>query len=345
MAGGSGTRFWPASRKQHPKQFLSIGSEQSLLDQTVRRVMSVVPPERLWIVTGAVHAEHAHAAVPEIPSTNILVEPVGRNTAACIAWATAVIQDGDPEAVLAVLPADHFIGDREGFAAQLEAGFEAAGRGQIVLFGIVPTEPHTGYGYIQQGEAEADSQGRAVHKVKRFVEKPDAKTAMGYLESGDYLWNSGMFLFPAAKMAAELRTHLPELADGIDRLMSAPSSLADIYPRLPAVSIDVGVMERSAHTAVMPASFAWSDVGSWDAASTVYPADEAGNVCLGDTLLHEVGGSMVDARAGRLVALVGVEELIVVDSPDALLVVRRGHSQDVKAVVEALKAAGRDDLL
>lgn len=345
MAGGSGTRFWPASRQHHPKQFLNIGSDQSLIGQTVARVMSVVPPEQLWIVTGAAHAAHAHDAVPDIPPTNILVEPVGRNTAACIAWANAVILDRDPEAVLAVLPADHYIAEPEAFAAQLEAGFAAAARGRILLFGIVPTEPHTGYGYIQRGAPEPECEGRAVSAVRRFVEKPDQATALGYLKSGDYLWNSGMFMFPAGLMDQELRTHLPELAAGIDALMAAPPRLEELYPTLPAVSIDVGVMERSAACAVMPASFAWSDVGSWDAAAEVYAADDAGNVQLGDALLHDVRGCMVDARADRLVALVGVEGLIVVDSPDALLVVQRGRSQDVKAVVETLKRADRGPLL
>lgn len=344
MAGGSGTRFWPASRKRRPKQFLNIGGEQSLLRQTVDRVTALVPPDCIYVVTGEVHAQHAREDLPELPADNVLVEPTGRNTAPCIAWATQVILHKDAEARIAVLPADHYIRDAADFRAHLAAAFEAAAD-KIVLFGMVPDRPETGYGYIQRGGLESTVQGQGVHGVQRFVEKPDHDTALTYLEAGDYLWNSGMFVFSARVMDEDLRTHLPKMHQAVEALTADPSQLGALYPTLQSVSIDVGVMEKSSRICVMPATFTWNDVGSWQAAKEVYAADADNNVCLGDAFLHGVKHSYVDARTGRFVAVIGLDDVVVVDSEDAVLVVRRDRSQDVKAVVEALKARGRDSLL
>lgn len=344
MAGGSGTRFWPASRAAHPKQFLKIGSDRSLLEQTVDRVMATVGPAQVWVVTGAVHADHARAACPSLPPGNVLVEPTGRNTAACIGWATHVILEQDQEAQIAVLPADHYLADVPAFLRHLDAAFTAAER-QIILFGIVPTRPETGYGYIQRGERKGEAQGLSVHAVQRFVEKPDQATALQYLAAGDYLWNSGMFVFPAQVMKEEIAAHLPELHRGLLELIRQPGQIGAIYPQLPSISIDYGVMEKSSRCQVMPAAFAWSDVGSWDAAMEVYPADPRGNVTLGDAVAQDVARSYVDARSGRFVAVVGLEDVIVVDSEDAVLVMRRGRSQDVKQIVDLLKQRGKKELL
>lgn len=344
MAGGSGTRFWPASRKSRPKQFLAIGSERSLLAETAARLEGVVEPEHLYVVTGAAHAEHASADLPRVPSENILVEPSGRNTAPCIGWATRHILAKDPDARIAVLPADHYIRDTAGFAAYLEGAFSAA-EDRIVLFGMIPDRPETGFGYIQKGDETGTANERPVHDVSRFVEKPDVDTAKAYLASGDYLWNAGMFVFPARLMDEEIRTHVPELAAGLDRLMATPDAIGAIYPTLPSAPIDTAVMERSSRTSVMPAEFGWSDVGSWDAARDVYPADEDDNVALGDTLLDGTKRSYVDARAGRLVAVVGLEDIVVVDTPDAVLVMKRGESQAVKTIVARLTKSEREDLL
>ena len=345
MAGGSGTRFWPASRGKFPKQFLKIGSEQPMLRQTVDRVLADVPPENVWVVTGAHHAEHAQAMLPDLPAPNVLVEPAARNTAPCIAWAAATIQARQPDARVAVLPADHHIGDVPRFRAYLAAAFNAADE-HIVLFGIIPDRPETGYGYIQRGpQADTIDPARPIHEVLRFVEKPNAETAQTYLASGDYLWNSGMFVFPAALMLAEIEAYLPELASGIQTCVRDPATVASVYPELPSISIDYGVMERSGRTRVIPSQFAWSDVGSWDSAMEIYPSDAEGNVVLGDATLVDVEGSLVQAEAGRKVAVVGLSDIMVVDTPDALLIVRRGHAQSVKKVVEALKKDGRSDLL
>lgn len=345
MAGGSGTRFWPASRKAHPKQFLALGAAQSLLRQTAERVVgAVVDWDHLVVVTGAGHAEHARAELPELPPENLLVEPVGRNTAPCIGYATWRLRQRDPSARLAVLPADHFISDPGSFREHLEAALEAA-TSRLVLLGLVPTRPETGYGYIQTGDPVTEARGMTVRGVRRFVEKPSRDTAEAYLREGDYLWNGGMFVFPIEVMEREIRTHLPELARGLDALAAEPEALDRLYPGLPSVSIDYGVMEKASGVTVLPASFPWSDVGSWDAARALEAPTPEAVVAKGDALLVDSAGVFVDARAGRFVALVGVRDLIVVDTKDALLVVERGRSQDVKKVVEALEKARREELL
>lgn len=344
MAGGSGTRFWPKSRVARPKQFLTLGGSSSLLRQTADRVLAHAPRERVFIVTAQAHADHAHADVPELPAENLLVEPEGRNTAPCIGWATAEILARDPSAQIAVLPSDHYIADPASFSAHLDAAFEAASD-RIVLFGIVPTHPETGYGYIRSGARAGEARGFAVLEVERFVEKPSRETAIRYLAERVYLWNSGMFVFPGALMMAELQRFLPELSAGLDELLTHPDARAELYPRLPSISIDYAVMEKTRRIAVLPASFGWSDVGSWDAAMAIHDADERGNVALGDALLVGTERCMVDARADRLVALVGVEDVVVVDTSDAVLVIKRGESQNVKHVVEALKASRRTKLL
>lgn len=340
MAGGSGTRFWPKSRAHHPKQFLAIGSEKSLLRETVDRVAGEVGSENVYVVTGAAHAQHATSSLPELPRSHVLIEPEGRNTAPCIGWATRTILARDPGARIAVLPADHYIGDVPGFNAHLNAAFDAAAD-RIVLFGIVPTHPETGYGYILRGDVIAPN----LHKVGRFVEKPNRATAEQYLAERTYLWNSGMFVFPAEVMAAEIERLMPELHQGLLQLGADNRSIGTVYPKLPSISIDYGVMEKSERIAVMPAQFGWSDVGSWDAAMEIGAPDGDGNVLEGDAIAIDSKRSMADARAGRFVAMVGVEDLIVVDTEDAVLVIKRGDAQKVKNVVDQLKANGRKELL
>lgn len=345
MAGGSGTRFWPASRRQHPKQFLALGDSRSLLRQTAERVVgAVVDWDHLVVVTGAAHAEHAQRELPELRPENLLVEPVGRNTAPCIGYATWVLAGRDPSARLAVLPADHFISDPVAFREHLEAALEAASS-RLVLLGLVPTRPETGYGYIQTGAPVTAARGMEVREVRRFVEKPNRETAEAYLLEGHYLWNGGMFVFPAELMKREIRTHLPELARGLDALAVDPAALDRLYPSFPSISIDYGVMEKAQGVSVLPASFPWSDVGSWDAAWEIDARGPEDNVAKGDALLVDSAGVFVDARSGRFVAVVGGRDLIVVDTKDALLVVERGRTQDVKKVVEALEKARREELL
>ncbi len=345
MAGGSGTRFWPASRRAHPKQFLSLGGESSLLRETVERVLVVADWDHIIVVTAAVHATHAQVELPELPQENLLIEPVGRNTAPCIGWATMEIACRSDDAVVAVLPADHYIPDAEDFCAHLSAAMDAAAE-HIVLLGLVPTAPETGYGYIEKGEALGETDGKTVHGVAKFVEKPDRATAEQYLAGGQHLWNSGMFVFSAQVMVGAIETHLPELHAGLLAFMKGgKKKKAELYPELQKISIDYGVMEKAEGVRVVPATFAWSDVGSWDAAAQLRDADEDGNVVLGDGQLVGSKGCFIDARGSRVVAVVGAEDLIVVDTVDAVLVAKKGEAQAVKTIVERLDEDGREDIL
>jgi len=342
MAGGRGTRFWPRSRNARPKQFLAIVGTETLLHQTVRRLDGHVPPERIFVVTTEDLAEETRRMLPELPPENVLVEPEGRNTAPCLALALVQIERRFPEAVMAVLSADHWIGDRELFLEDLDTAVKhAAWARELVTFGIRPTYPETGYGYI-----ESEGHG-PVLKVKAFREKPPVEVALQYLESGRHFWNAGMFVWTLADFRAGLQKHAPEVLAPLDAWSKAgadPQALPAAYRRLPQVAIDVALMEKAETVAVVPTRFRWSDVGSWPAAIEFQETDPDGNVSQGETLLLDTrncaffGGS-------RLIAASGVEDLIVVDADDALLICHRNRAQTVKQIVERLKAEGREDLL
>jgi mannose-1-phosphate guanylyltransferase len=316
-----------------------------LLRQTAQRVLEKFAWSNILVVTAKAHAHLAKAELPELPSENLLIEPEGRNTAPCIAWATEVLHARNPEAVVVVLPADHFIGDASSFLDHVETAMNAADE-NIVLLGLVPNRPETGYGYIQKGETIEKQGNHEIFKVQAFKEKPDFETAQSYLSSGEYLWNSGMFIFRTSVMKAAVETHLPELAASMAKLMEDPKRLNRIYPKLEKVSIDYGVMEKLEDIRVVPSAFAWSDVGSWESAYELQKEKEDDNVILGDALaLEDVSGCLIDSRAGRLVALAGVKDLVVVDTTDALLVLPRNQSQRVREVIEKLKEHEREELL
>lgn len=344
MAGGSGTRFWPLSRVQKPKQLLALGpSESSLLRCTVDRVAPLVPKERVIVVTNARIADAVAEDLPDVPRTNILAEPQGRNTAPCIGWAAVRALHADPEAVLIVLPSDHHIEDETRFLAVLASAVAAAQNGALVTCGIEPTRPDTGYGYLEVG-AEA---GNGARTCVRFVEKPDRARAEAFLASGHYLWNSGLFVFRADAILAAIRAHLPGLAAELESVASALAKgsdeavIAARYGQMPSISIDHGVMEKATDVLVVPGSFGWSDLGSYETAWELAPRDEAGNATRGDsTILVDSQHNFVRAPEGKLVALVGVEDLVVVDTGDALLVMPRERSQDVRKVVDELAARG-----
>ena len=343
MAGGSGTRFWPASRETRPKQLLPLaGGTEALLAATVRRLAPLVPPERVYIATGARLQAGTRSTLPEVPAANVLAEPVPRNTAPCIGWAASVLAAKDPQARILVLPSDHHIEDEDAFRAVLARALAAAEAGNLVTVGIVPTRPETGYGYIELGEAIGDG----VRKVARFVEKPDLVRARAYVEGKKHLWNAGMFIFRAADMLAAIDRALPDLGEGIRAIQAGgDEALARVFPTLPSVSIDHGVMEKTANLAVVPGDFGWNDVGSWESAWELAAKDDAGNA------LPSAEGQVavaVDARGNlvqtsdpkKTVALLGVEGLVVVDTGDALLVMPRERAQDVRAIVDALKKKG-----
>lgn len=344
LAGGRGTRFWPASRGRLPKQFLAVGGADSLLARTGRRIFPLTGVRRAWVITGAAHVARVAEHLPELPAHRIIGEPVGRNTAPAVGLAAALVLREDPEGVLLVAPADAWIPDEAAFreAAAAACAF-ASERGGLVTFGVVPTSPATGYGYIEAGETAA----RGVRRVIRFTEKPDADTAARFLAGGRHFWNAGLFAWRADVFLGELTRQRPAVAAACRRMAEAKDltrALAAEYPVVESISVDYAVLEGAANVWVLPASFAWSDVGSWDALAALLPADERGNVLLGDALAVDSAGCLVRSES-RFTALVGVEDLLVVDTPDALLICPKAKAQDVRKVVEQLDRSGRRELL
>lgn len=353
MAGGAGTRFWPASRELRPKQLLPLAgnTEESLLAATVRRIAPLVPTQNVYIATGAKLAEATARELPQLPRANVLAEPVARNTAPCIGWATATIARANPEALIMVLPSDHFITDEEGFREVVARAIAGARRGHMTTIGVVPTRPETGYGYIEVG---SDLDG-GIHQVARFVEKPDRARAERYVQGGKHLWNAGMFFFQASVMRRAVVAHLPALATGLDELDAAAargdeaSALARLFPTFPSISIDHGVMEKASNLAVVPGSFEWNDIGSWQVTWELAPHDARGNAVPAGSVVVDASNNLVSdlrtQRTARRYALVGVSDLVIVETDDAVLVIPRDRAQDVRLVVDELKARGEDERL
>jgi len=353
MAGGAGTRFWPASRRRRPKQLLALGprDDEALIQGTVRRLEAICPPERIFIATGEHLLDVTAAALPQLPRQNLLAEPAPRNTAPCIAWATATLRRRDPDAVVAVLSADHLAEDEPAFHHCLDHALRVAESGTVTTIGLVPTRPETGYGYIELGGARADG----AREVRRFVEKPDRERAEQMVRSGSFLWNSGFFFFRADAMMDAIERFLPALSDGIRRIDRAAAegretqALRELFPTLPSISIDYGVMEKLSPLAVVPGNFGWTDVGSWQTVWELARRDAAGNAAPPHAILVESRGNYVaDLRSspsGKTLALLGVDDLVVVETDDALLVMPRSRSQDVRHVVAALGAKGLEDKL
>ncbi|MBW2455088.1 MAG: NTP transferase domain-containing protein [Deltaproteobacteria bacterium] len=350
MAGGSGTRFWPASRRTRPKQLLPLGGGEALVREAVARVAPLCGMDHVYIATGRHLVDATAAVLPELGPEQLLAEPMARNTAPCIGWAVATIARRDPEAVVMALPSDTHIRDLEGYRQSLETAIGQARTGVITTIGIEPTHPETGFGYI-----EAERGDGPVLPVKRFVEKPTLERAEQFLASGNFYWNAGMFIFRARDMLAAIEAHLPDLASGLAKLDRAAAAgeegtvLEKVFADLPAVSIDHGVMEHIDALSVVPGRFGWSDLGSWLAAGELAARDSEGNAAPDSTVLIDAQhNQVVDMRSGgakRVVALVGVSNLVVVETDDALLVVERDASQRVGEVVQALKDRGDDDLV
>ena len=347
MAGGKGSRFWPRSREKMPKHLLDILGERTIIRETVERIRPLVPPERILIVTGRSHAAELIRQLPEIPSENILIEPVGRNTAPCIGLAALHILRRGQDEVMLVLPSDHRIGDEEAFRRVLMAAAQVAADGStLVTIGIRPTGPETGYGYIEQGDPVSNGGADPVYRVRSIREKPDRALAEQFLQKGGFSWNSGMFVWKASTILEEIRRFLPDLYRGLLKIKAALGTdseeeiVAVTYADLQSVSIDYGVMEKAKEVLVIPGDFGWSDLGSWDALWEVSPKDEAGNAVRGEAWIGiETTRSLVHSP-GKLVALVGVDDLLIVDTPDALLICRRNRSQDVRKVVDILEKRG-----
>ncbi len=351
MAGGSGTRFWPQSRKHRPKQLLNIVGEKTMIRATVDRVSPVIPFDRILIVTGGSHEDKIRAQLPEIATTSIVAEPFGRNTAPCIALAAYKLRKIDPDGVMAALPADHLIGKENDFVKALESAYHIAYQTeQLITFGIVPDRPETGYGYIQTGEIVSEKDGLKAFKVIRFVEKPELKTAQSYLARGDYLWNSGMFVWKISTIVAAFERYLPAISRAMEKIEAdlnterEAETVNRLYEELPDISIDYGIMERSDDVLVIPVDVGWNDVGSWTSLQDVWNTDENGNAIKGETLSLRSSGCVVSSPL-KLTALVGVQDLIVVDTPDAILVCRKDSAQDIKQLQILLKERGYQGLL
>ncbi|HEY5088883.1 MAG TPA: mannose-1-phosphate guanylyltransferase [Polyangia bacterium] len=352
LGGGAGTRLWPSSRRARPKQLLALGGSESLLAAAVRRAQAFFGVERTLVVTAADQEAAVMAAIPDLPAANIVAEPVPRNTAAAVGLGAVVATRlAGPDAVIAVFPADPFIGDERAFERLVRLA-SAEARETIVTIGIRPTHAETGFGYIRLGARLPRAAADPVHAVGGFVEKPDRQTAEGYLASGDYLWNSGMFFLTARRMFEETRRHLPALAALLDAAVAARGTddlkkvIEAGYPDAPAISIDNGIMEKATGLRVVPGEFGWNDVGSWAALTAVRPPDPRGNVVLGGATLIDGDGNIVVADEGApFVGVVGVHDLVVVATRDAILVIPKDRAQDVRQIVEAAKKAGRHDLL
>ncbi|MEW5913754.1 MAG: mannose-1-phosphate guanylyltransferase [Thermodesulfobacteriota bacterium] len=351
MAGGSGTRFWPASRERRPKQLLTLFGSGSLLQQVVARLAPLTPPQRVLVVTGQAHAADVAAQLPQVPAGQVLAEPLARNTAAAVGLAAVWVARRDPEAVCLVLPADQLITQEALFIDTLRRAIELARSEEVlVTLGLSPRFPAIGFGYIECGRV-LDENPPQVCAVQAFHEKPDLATAQAYLASGRHLWNSGMFVWRARVLLEEIERHLPELAAGLSELAPAlegpeqAAALARIYPRLPSISVDHGVLERCDRLRVVRADFGWSDVGSWEAMAELWPPDADGNAGQdGPVLAIEAQGNLVAAQ-GRLAALLGVSGLVAVVTDDVLLIMPKERSQEVKRFVELLKERGQDQLI
>lgn len=343
LAGGRGTRFWPLGRAARPKQFLKIAGPEPMLVETVRRIRPLVPPGRTILIADAAQTRRARRLLPGLPKKSFLVEPEARNTAPALMLATARVWLENPEAVVIVLPADHLIRDRVRFLARVRAAAEAASsEDALVLFGIPPTHPATGFGYVRHDRRAGRVIGGTVfYPVQAFKEKPDPETAREYLAAGDYDWNSGMFVWRAGVFAAQIARFAPELKPAWAAMVAAlrsrsAAALKRAFALAPALSIDYALLEKAERVLVADGDFGWSDVGSWSTLTTIWPRDSSGNAVRGDTLALDSRNCLV-WNPGRLTALVGVRDLVVVEAGDALLICDAASDQKVKDVVEALK--------
>jgi mannose-1-phosphate guanylyltransferase len=355
LAGGSGTRFWPASRRLRPKQLLPLGpsAPQSLIAATVDRLRGLVDEEHVLISTGAHLVEQTQKELPGLKPVAYLAEPQAKNTAPCIAWAAAAIARKNPDAIVCVLPSDQHAQDAAGFVTTLKEAARSAATGSITTIGIVPTRPETGYGYIEKGESLSDSSFR----VRRFEEKPDLPKAEQFCASGNYLWNAGIFVFRARDMLSAVEQHLPKVHGALGRLQAAWDSaevsdeeaVAAFFESCDSISIDYGVMEKRSDLSVVPGDFGWSDLGSWESAWELSERDQQGNAAPLGTILVDAKNNLVEdlttQTSKKVIALVGVEDLCVVETDDALLVMPRSQSQEVRTVVERLKESKRDNLI
>ncbi|MCP3962808.1 MAG: mannose-1-phosphate guanylyltransferase [bacterium] len=343
LAGGSGTRFWPLSRRGRPKQLLPLDGEHSLLRQTVDRLPPEIEPAAVWVCTTRALAEKVRAELPEVPPDQILAEPEGRNTAPAIGWSIRTMPAAVRNEAIAVLPADHRFGDAAAFRRALALAARVAERDdRVVALGVTPRWAETGYGYLELGD-ELDA-AISLRQVTRFTEKPDADTAQEYLRGGRHVWNAGIFVFRGTTLLRHLERFEPEIAADLEVIAGTPERTDEIYPRLKSISIDYAVMERLDSIVTLPLACEWNDLGSWEALAEVLGEDEDGNRGRGDALAIDARDNLLFADEGS-VAVLGVEGLVVVRTADTVLVIPRNRSQEVRRIVDELKTRRRTDLL
>ncbi len=346
MAGGSGTRFWPASRRTSPKQFLRISSGLPLLTETWLRLEGLIPSERVLVVTTAEQVEQVHRVLPELPAENIIAEPEGRNTGPAVALAAFEVKRRSSDSIQVVLPADHVIRPKEAFHRSLRAAASEANQlGSLVVFGIRPSHPATGFGYIEAGEMSREVNHTPVYRVRRFVEKPSIRKAQEFLFQGSFFWNAGIFVWHTDAICRAIGDFMPDAFAALSG-SPKPAELQQIYASLPAESVDVAIMERAPNVRMLPIDYFWSDIGSWDALAQVLPNDKSGNVASGgvEALFEDARGCIVHSESGQMIAVLGLQNVVVVHSGDATLVVDRERVQDVRKLVERLKEEGQQFL-
>jgi mannose-1-phosphate guanylyltransferase len=352
MAGGVGTRLWPLSRRDRPKQALRLIGERTMFEHAVDRIAPLIQPEHIFVVTGAEHVSTLAAQAPELPRENFIIEPQGRGTAPCIGLGAIHLRRMDPEAIIMVLAADHFIADPARFRRMLTAAAQVAEQGPLVTLGIKPSSPSTGYGYIKQGQSLDTVDDFSVFHAERFTEKPSLETAIHMVESGEYSWNSGMFIWRVDRIMEEFQNQMPEFYVQLAEIEAALGTsgyqavLDRVWPQVIKQTIDYGVMEGAEDVAVIPADIGWSDVGSWASLSALLPADEQGNIVVGPHIGIDTQHTLVFGRSGgRLIATIGLEGVVIVDAQDALLVCSKEREQEVRALVRRLEADDRAEWL
>ena len=347
MAGGSGTRFWPWSRKKTPKQLLKITGQETMIKQTVDRINGEIPSENIYVVTTSSLAESIEEELPQIPVKNIISEPFGRNTAACIGLAATIISKRDSSAIMAVITADHIIEPPNLFLQALKCAEElAAEKNTLITFGIKPTEPSVNYGYIERNEDVINYQGFPVYDVKCFTEKPDRITAENFLKSGEYYWNSGMFVWSAKTILENIATLMPDLSQGLEKIgksLETPEESSVIYheyAKFDNISIDYGIMEKASNVKIIEADFKWDDVGSWLAVERLNKSDQNGNTILGKHCGFNTQGNIIIGGNEHLITTINVSDMIIVNTEDVTMVCNKNSAEDIKKLTELLKEKG-----
>ncbi|MGG3284311.1 mannose-1-phosphate guanylyltransferase [Paenibacillus solani] len=343
MAGGKGERFWPKSRTNLPKQFLNISGNKSMIQQSISRLEKLTDISRIFIVTNELYAELLKAQIPHLPPENIIIEPVGRNTAPCIGLASIVIEERYPDSTMVVIPSDHIIENEEGFVTILKTAAEVAQQNNnLVTLGVEPTYPETGYGYIESTNQYTEVNGLPVHKVNKFVEKPDAETAQSYVNAGNFYWNSGIFVWKIKTIRNYIQELMPDMHDILETMKAAfelidrEEIIKSEFVKMPDQSIDYGIMEKVNNIYVIPCVLGWNDVGSWTALERINDLDENGNVIKGNILNLDTKRCIIESN-GKLVATLGIEDLIIVDTEDVTLICTKEKAQEVKLLLKELR--------